>query len=66
MDQNWSPCTPPPSITLHFDQELPGNVVSDVTRNNFEARYGFRPLFFNGRHENQILGKFPLLNDRKS
>ena len=32
MGQNWSPCTPPP--TLHFDQELPGNVVSDVTRNN--------------------------------
>ena len=45
-----------PPTTLHFDQELPGNVVSDVTRNNFEARYGFQPLFINGRHENLILG----------
>ena len=42
MDHNCSPCTP---TTLHFDQELPGNVVSDVTKNNFEARYGFRSLF---------------------
>ena len=55
-----------PPTTLHFDQELPGNVVSDVTRNNFEARYGFRPLFLNGRDENLFWAIFPLLNDMES
>ena len=47
MGQNWSPCTP---TTLHFDQGLPGNVVSDGTRNNFRVWYEFRPFFLNGRH----------------
>ena len=55
-----------PPTTLHFDQEHPGNVVSDVTSNNFESRNGFRPLFLNGRHENQIWAIFPLLNDIES
>ena len=57
MGRNWSPYTP---TTLNFDQGLPGNVVSDFTRNNFEARYVFRPFFLNGRHENLIWAIFPL------
>ena len=32
--------------TLDLDQRLSGNVVSDVTRNNFSARYGFQPFVF--------------------
>ena len=63
MCQIWSPCTP---ISLRFDQGLPGNVISDVTRNDFGARYGFRPFFFNGRHENLIWAIFPLLIDIES
>ena len=63
MGQNWSPCTP---TTLHFDQELPGNVASDVTRNNFGARYGFQPFSLNDRHENLIWAIFPLLIDIES
>ena len=65
MGQNWAPCTPPPHHSP-FDQEHPGNVVSDVTKNNFEERYRFTTLFLNGRHENLIWAIFPLLNDIES
>ena len=63
MCQNWSPCT---LISLRFDQGLPGNVVSDVTRNDVGARYGFLPFFLNGRHGNLIWAIFPLLVDIES
>ena len=50
MSQNLLPCIP---TTLHIDQRRPMNVDSDVTRNNFGARYEFR-------HKNLIWAIFSL------